>query len=361
MQHDKSKVLLSVCGVVLAVFLIFATTGLYYGIAAVVGNMVMKAGADLWVTSPGASGSIHSPSLLNTRIGDELKKIEGISAVAPLIRITIATDINGEKLLISINGFDITTGLGAPWRVIKGKAIPGPGEAIVDRVLAEKKNLELGGFITLEGKQFRIVGFSDETFTLISYMVFVTLEDARGFMPADLTNFFLVKVDAPSAIPGVVTVIENTIPMVSVSTSEENASQAKEETVGGFLPIVIVISAVGALVGILVVGLLVYTMTIEKSREYGVVRAIGASNAYLYRIVLFQALAVSVAGFAVGAALSPPLISLMQKLVPEFVSVITFRMVLWVFVLFVATGFVASFIPARRLSRIDPAVIFKGQ
>ncbi len=61
--HEKSKIALSMAGVVLAVFLIFATTGLYFGIVTVVENMVLKAGADLWVTSQGSSGSLHSPAL----------------------------------------------------------------------------------------------------------------------------------------------------------------------------------------------------------------------------------------------------------------------------------------------------------
>lgn len=359
--HEKSKIILSVGGVILAVFLIFATTGLYYGIITVVENMVVKAGADLWVTSLGASGSLHSPSLLDSRLGEELKGIDGVIRVAPLIRRPIATNIDGEKLLININGFDTTSGLGGPWKVVRGTATPGKGEAIIDKVLAKKKGLEIGGVIDLEGKQFRIVGISDETFTLISYMVFVTLDDARSFMPADLTNFFLVKVDSPAEITKVKTTIESTLPAVSVATSQENADQSKEETVGGFLPIVLVISAIGVLVGIMVVGLLVYTMTIEKSREYGVVRAIGAPNFYLYKIVLFQAMTISVLGFIIGAAISPPVISFMQYLVPEFVSAITPRMVLWVFFLFVATGLIASFIPVRRLSRIDPATVFKGQ
>ncbi|MBI4283064.1 MAG: ABC transporter permease [Chloroflexi bacterium] len=323
--------------------------------------MTLKAGADLWVTSQGGSGSLHSPSLLSIKMGEELTEIDGVKQVAPLIRRGLATNINGEKLLISLNGFDTASGLGGPWKVVKGTAAPSDGEAIVDRVLAKKKGLDIGGTIDIEGKQFKVVGISDETFTLISYMVFITLEDARSFMPANLINSFLVKANSPDEVTRVKASIESRLPAVSVTTSQENAAQGREETVGGFLPIVLVISAIGVLVGILVVGLLVYTMTIEKSREYGVVRAIGASNFYLYKIVLFQALTISVLGFIIGAAISPPLISFMQYLVPEFVSVITPRMMLWGFFLFVATGLVASFIPVRRLSRIDPAIVFKGQ
>ncbi|MBI4268111.1 MAG: ABC transporter permease [Chloroflexi bacterium] len=357
--HEKSKVALSISGVVLGVFLIFTTVGLYNGINTVVENMVLKAGADLWVTSHGASGSLHSPSLLDNRIGEQLKEIDGVKELSPLIRRAVATNINGEKLLISVNGFDTASRLGGPWKIIRGATIPGSGEAIVDRVLAKKKGLDVGGVIELEGKQFRIVGISDETFTLISYMVFITLDDARSFMPPNFVNFFLVKTSSPADVSRVKTDIESAFPTISVNTSQSNAHDAKEETVGGFLPIILVISAIGMLVGVLVVGLLVYTMTIEKTREYGIVRAIGATNRYLYRIVLFQAMTVSVLGFLVGTLVSFPAISLMRYLVPELVVIITPQMVLWVSLLFIVTGVIASFIPVSRLTRIDPAIVFK--
>src|SRR5512147_1087393 len=88
--HEKSKVILSIGGVVLAVFLVFATAGLYNGINTVVENMVTKAGADLWVTSHGSSGSLHSPSLLNLQIGQQLKKLDGVEKVTDLIRRPVA-------------------------------------------------------------------------------------------------------------------------------------------------------------------------------------------------------------------------------------------------------------------------------
>lgn len=64
-------------------------------------------------------------------------------------------------------------------------------------------------------------------------------------------------------------------------------------------------------------------------------------------------------GFLIGAIVSLPAISLMQYFVPEFAVLVTPQMVVWVFLLFILTGLVASFIPVRRLSNIDPASVFK--
>ncbi len=357
--HEKSKVILSIGGVVLGVFLLFTTTGLYYGINSVVEDMVLKGGADLWITSPGASGSIHSPSLLPIDLEGDIRDIDGVEKVTPLVRMPVAIELNGEKTLIYLNGYDIASGLGGPWLIAEGLSEPGSGEIIIDKALAKKNDLSIGQNIDIEGRHFDIVGISDDTFIMIASMTFITLDDALSFLPNDLTNFFLVKVNSTEEIADVKKRIENALPAVQVSTSEVNASQAKEETVGGFLPIIFIISAIGVLVGVLVVGLLVYTMTIEKSKEYGIARAIGATNLYLYKIVLFQSMAISLVGFVIGTLVSYPLISLIRYLVPEFVVLITPQMILWAFLLFLGTGLVASVIPVRRLVGIDPATVFK--
>src|SRR4030042_6480749 len=100
--REKSKIALSVGGVILGVFLIFTTVGLYFGISTILENQVLKAGADLWVTSRGASGSLHSPSFLPLALDNNIRGIEGVQKVAPLIRMGLTTEIDGEEGLLAI-------------------------------------------------------------------------------------------------------------------------------------------------------------------------------------------------------------------------------------------------------------------
>jgi putative ABC transport system permease protein len=67
-----------------------------------------------------------------------------------------------------------------------------------------------------------------------------------------------------------------------------------------FLPIVSVLVVIGFVGGVAVIGLTIYTATMEKSREYGVLKALGASNGRLYRIVSHQALISGVLGYILG-------------------------------------------------------------
>ncbi|MFQ5883632.1 MAG: ABC transporter permease [Thermoplasmata archaeon] len=360
MFHEKSKIVISTGGVVLSVFLIFTISGVYYAMDSMMDSIVLKAGADLWVTSKGASGSLHSPSFLPIELNESLERVEGVEEVTPLIRHTLSTTIEGKKVLIILNGYDTERDLGGPWKVIEGTAKPGSNEIIVDRVFAAKNNRGIGKYISIGEKSFRIVGISDETNMMIAYVFFVTFEDARPFLPENLTNYFLVKADSPSDLNTVKDAIESTLPDVSVSTAAETARAYKDEVLGGFLPIIFVIDSIGVLVGIIVVGLLVYTMTIEKNREYGILKALGATNAYLYKNVLAQALIVSMLGYLAGAIISTPATYLIQHFVPEFTIALTTEIYLWTFLMLFLTGIGASFIPVRRLTRIDPAVVFKG-
>ncbi len=359
--HEKSKIAISVGGVVLSVFLIFTTTGLYAALDTMMENMVMEAGADLWVTSRGASGSFHSPSLLPTDLNKSLEQVEGVEKVAPLIRTPMTTKINGEKVLLYLNGYDTESGMGGPWKVIEGESRPKSGEAIVDRVLAARNGLKIGKNIDIEGREFKIVGISDETNLMIAYLVFLTYKDANSFLMENTTNYFLIKVSLSTQLGIVRTAIENAIPDVSVATSRETADAYKDEILGGFLPILYVISGVGVFVGILIIGLLVHTLTIEKSKEYGLLKAVGATDGYLYKIVLFQAMILSMLGFVAGVMVSIPAIYLIQSMVPEFAVLVTAEMIVGTFLVFIVTGLVASTIPIRRLSRIDPAEVFKGR
>ncbi|MGH9279947.1 MAG: ABC transporter permease, partial [Acidimicrobiales bacterium] len=138
--------------------------------------------------------------------------------------------------------------------------------------------------------------------------------------------------------------------------AERNADNLRE----GFLPIVWVLVLVAFVVGTTIIGLIIYTATLEKKKEYGVLKAIGFSNRRLYQVVFQQALLAAIAGFVVGALLSLVLGSGLERLVPLFVTDIG-----WGDIAFAGAGalvmaVLASFIPARPITRLDPAEVFRA-
>jgi len=118
-------------------------------------------------------------------------------------------------------------------------------------------------------------------------------------------------------------------------------------------------SGIAFLVGTLVVGLVIYTATVERQREYGVLKAIGARNGMLYRVVGTQALIAAVAGVVLGVLLAYGASELIMTLRPQFLVVLEPAEVLWVGAIGLSMALAAALLPARVLAGLAPAEVFR--
>ncbi|WP_371806405.1 ABC transporter permease [Candidatus Lokiarchaeum ossiferum] len=357
--HQKSKSILSISGVILSVFLVFTIYGVYNGMDYIMESMTYKTGADLWITQQGTSGSVHSPSFIPVDIGDQLSEYDEIEEFTPIIRTALTYKVGSTDILIFINGYNTSGNLGNPWKVIEGKINPGEKEIIIDQTFSKISGLIIGDNISIQSSTFRIVGISDEGNIMVGYLAFLSYDDAKNLVPPNLTNGFIMKLKDGINSDEFSKKIQEDIPEINVQNSFSIAQAYKKEVLGGFIPIIFVLSAFSLFIGILINGLLIYMLTLEKSKEYGIIKAMGASNFKLYRIVLSQALIISVIGYVIGSILSFPLTSLIQEIVPEFYVKISTEMLIGGFPIFVMTGIIASLIPVSRLIGIDPAEVFK--
>jgi putative ABC transport system permease protein len=128
----------------------------------------------------------------------------------------------------------------------------------------------------------------------------------------------------------------------------------------GFLPVVGVLVGLGAVVGGAVIALTTYTATIEKSRDYGVLKALGASGMYLYRIVITQSLIVGVLGSLLGLLAAALAASLIKRQIPEFITDLRWTDAGAVFLGALVMAIAASYVPVRRINSIDPAMVFRA-
>ena len=118
--------------------------------------------------------------------------------------------------------------------------------------------------------------------------------------------------------------------------------------------------ALGAVVGGAVIGLTTYTATIEKSRDFGVLKALGASGTYLYGIVITQSLIVGVLGSLLGLGVSAVAADLIQRRIPEFMTDLRWTDAGLVFAGAIVMAVLASWLPVRRINSIDPAMVFRA-
>ena len=126
------------------------------------------------------------------------------------------------------------------------------------------------------------------------------------------------------------------------------------------IDIINAMSVVGFIIANMVVGLTIFTATLEKSRDYGVLKAVGAARWRLYRMVFEQALITVTLGFAVGYMLALAVRALILRLAPEMQLAFTLGEVGKAAAAIAAIAVIASYIPIRRVAKLDPMTVFKA-
>ncbi|HSP55676.1 MAG TPA: FtsX-like permease family protein [Dehalococcoidia bacterium] len=253
--------------------------------------------------------------------------------------------------------FDVPKGS----EVLPGIGAPGPGEIVIDSVFSRKTGLDAGDTLSVRGRNFTVTRVADISNIGLSQFSFISASDARDVIGIpDSTNYALVSVQDGRDPRDVATAIEAAVPGVSAETKAAFAEENRNEIMTFFLPIITVLLVIAFLVGTVVIGLTIYTATIERAREFGVMKAVGAGPGFLYRLVFSQSVILSVAGFVIGLPAALLVNRIAREIVPEFVNVLRWQDILAVFVVTMVMGLAAAVAPVRRINRIDPAIVFKA-
>ena len=355
---EKGRFAISVAGVAFAVLLILIVVALYRGWNRT-GQTFEEMPGDLWVVQHGTSDPFHSISLLQRSQLDTASAVPGVRAVVPVLARAMTFRTQSGEVSARLLALDLPADLQTP--DVRQRYAPDAGGMIIDETLSRKSGLEAGDradFGTASLTVTRVGGRSAEA---LQQFVFVNFADAeRIFGVGDIVSYGLVVLE-PGADPAAVQrAITASDPGLQVYTKEGFARSIRKEIDDSFLPIITILVGIGFVVGAAVVGLTIYTATIERTREFGVMKAVGASAGFVYRIVLSQAAMLTAAGFIVGLAGAWGIAQLAVAAVPEFMTVFRWQDIASVFGAAILMALVASFVPVRRLNSIDPAVVFRA-
>ena len=362
LAHERTRFAISVMGVAFSVVLIVTLRALYWGVIAEATRYVRSSGADLWVAQEGTPGDfLQSRSILPLTAQPQIARVQGVSAVAPLVSRPVGLKLKGRDADLFLLGIPPGGQVGWPAAVRNGNTVLGPGELAVDRVFAKNFDVKEGDTLPIGPNGLR-VGLVVSGGNAFAYQfAWANLPDVAALAGTEgFTSYYLVNVNNPDEADAVGQRIVQQVPGTQVFAGTELADRNADNLREGFLPILWVLVIVAFVVGTAVIGLIIYTATLEKSREYGVLKAIGFSNRKLYAVVFQQSLLAAMAGFVLGCVLSVMLGPAIEGIVPVFVTDIR-----WGDILFAGTGAVgmavlASFIPARPVARLDPAEVFRA-
>jgi len=353
---DRRRLAISVLGVGAAIALILLLQGLWSGFRVQISAYEDNVGADLFVGEPGTRNFFGVPSVLPLEALSAIRAVPEVDRADPVAVRFVVLDLHGRKQSAILVG-SARKGMGGPWDVVAGRDVSSDYEAVMDRSLADQHGIGLGEYIEAMGERFRVVGFSAGTRSWMAGFVFTshgTVERLLS-MPGT-TSFVLVKTGEPGVVAEA---IEDRTGLTALAPSElgDNDRELIAGIMGGPLYFMLLIAFVA---GTLIVALTVYSAIVERIREYGIAKAMGARRGRLLRIVLSQTLIVATLGTAAGYLVFLGASQLLVTLRPQMWVRLSAAGAVAAAIATALMALLAAAVPTRRVAHLDPASVYRG-
>jgi len=358
--RNRVRFLASVGGVALALSLTLALDAIYAGVANQLTTYIDRAGADVWVAQSGVRNLHMVASSLPASVVDEVSAVDGVASVTPILEATDTISVGDERAVVYVIGLPTGASMGGPWDIVEGSAQAGSGEIIVDRGFAVKAGVTIGDTVGVLGAEARIVGLSRGTASLVNSVAFVSFADFKAMRgDAPVISFALVSVVPGASSNGVAAEIERQVSGVTAQSRADFVAQERRIITDMSADVISIMSVVGFVVALAVVALTVYVATLARRRDYGVLKALGARNRVLYRVVLVQAVLSVAVGFVIGLAFTGLLGFAIARTDLSLELDITAESLAKVGLFAVITAGLAAILPIRHVADVDPAVVFR--
>jgi len=358
--QEKTRLLISTGGVAFALLLVLALDGIVAGSLAQITAYINNAKADVYVAQSGVRTMHMSASALPISKVDEVRRVDGVKRVEPILYISNFVVAGDSRSLAYIIGFDPVTGKGGPWRLSSGSADLQHREVVLDASAAGKMGVGVGDEVTVMGAPFHIRGLSAGTSSIANSIAFVRMDDfATMRSQSGTASYLLVWLDDGVPAREGARRINAAVQDVGAQTRAEFAHEEARVVRDMTAEIMVIMNSVGFLIGLAAAGLTIYTATLSKMREYGVLKALGAGNGWLYRLVIEQAFWSVTIGAGTSVALSLALSALFALVAPSIPLLIEPGSVAKVFIGAGAISVIAAGIPVAQIARVDPVAVFR--
>jgi putative ABC transport system permease protein len=243
---------------------------------------------------------------------------------------------------------------------VTGNPLPRSGQAVLSKVSAGEAGQGLGGTVTILGRVFRIAGLAGGAVSSLTAPVFITLADFQALQGTPgAISYVLVRARFGQDAARLATEIQQDVAGVSAAPTAAFSAHERQIVKDMVTGIVDILDLVGFVVALSVMALTVYTATLVRRSEYGVLKAVGASNLDLYRVVAAQAVISLVLGFAVALAITFALSVVVPIIEPQLAIQLTPDSVARVGGFALAIGILSALLPVRQIAGLDPVAVFR--
>jgi len=357
--QNRLRLLLSAVGVALSVMLILILNGFLSGVYKQASAYLDHSPGSVVVVQGGIENFFAASSVLPHGSVTSVRETKGVSRVLGIASQFVIFELHNEKQGAQVVGYDPESG-GGPWELSAGRGVRADDEVVVDRALAKTHDISVGDKLSIGEKDFTVVGISEGTSMWAAGLMFVRKDAAQELMGTTGATSLLLVTPKDGVKPATLRERLDDLPGTDALLKIAMANNDEElfaRAFGGPLRLMVGISL---LVGALVVGLVIYTATVERQKEYGVLKAVGARNRTLYVVVATQAVITAGLGSALGVGLAYGASWIIVALRPEFLVAIEPRAVGWALLMGIVMALLGAILPVRTISKLAPAEVFRG-
>lgn len=339
---------ISILGVALGVALVMLFTGLAHGMSEDLQKRSSNVSAEIIFTRPGSMQLTSSSANLNTKYAELLQNIEGVESVTPVIRYFYPSGSFGVDQVEGVDweSFSKMNNI----RIIHGHAPVASDEVVIDETKASR-NHPVGSLLKIFGdKQYRVAGIYAPESGARAKVTLASLQETLE-VPSKCT-FIYIKLKNPADQVAVARRIEEQFPGNKIQFTREVFATI-ENSIPGLNVFLRVLVGLAAVVSALVVMLAMHTTITERTREIGILKAMGASRSYIIGEIEREAVLISFLGLVAGfvlAAIAGFGIHKATGLIFQFGG----WWALTAALIGLAGGALGAFYPAARAANLDP-------
>jgi putative ABC transport system permease protein len=340
---------LSVIAIAIQVILVLMIVGLTSGVVSDWGKRVEGVGADILVQPPNSSIFFaFSSAVMPEKLGDQIEALPTIDEVAPTVI------LNEPKNLIIVYGIDYKrfNALSRGFLYRNGRPFESPDEALADDIIAQSKHLKVGDHITLLNRSFIISGIIAHGKGARFFIPLKTAQEIAGVENRVSMFYVRSKGNTEAARADILKLG----PKNQVRSMSEYVSLMSSSNLPELRPFIRSMVGLGVVISFLVVLLNMHTLVMERTREVGILKALGFSRFDVVQMLLGETLVLTLLGSGLGIALTFLTQGILKETNPGLMILINAR---WIFgaILLALVGAAAGVAyPAFRAASYDPVI-----
>ena len=363
--HDKLKLAGTLVGVAFAVLMSNFQTALFLGLLLRNTMYVDRVDADVWLIPKNTQILEGNDGTIPKNLVPVTRSVKGVAWAAPILMGAAGVKLpTGGQKSVRLVGTELPAGRGGPFHIVAGKT---EDLAQPDAVFFEDSRREVMGGINIgsvreiNGHRVQAVGFTSGLVPFGPAYAFSSFDTAREILdtPNDEANYVMIGITPGADVNDVVRRLQRTFPDQLVVSREGLRNRTilyilNESGIGQSIGMGVVMAL---LCGVAIVSLTMFSAVVDHVREFGTLKAIGATNMDLTKLLLAQAVTCAVAGAGIGLAIVAQLVNVVRG--PELPMALPVWLMGATLVGMIVICVFASIMALMRVRAIEPAMVFR--